>query len=124
MTVNKTAAGKESEDLVAGFLVEQGYRIICRNYRASRAEIDIIAMDRETICFVEVRGRNGPGFGEPEESITRVKRAKVSSGAIEYLKAEGLLERKARFDVVCVRRDGGQRRIKLIKDAFELEGDF
>jgi len=116
--VNKSLLGTQSEEAAARFLRSRGYRLLQRNYRTRFAEIDIIARDGDTLCFVEVRSKNTPGF-EPAESIDLRKRRKIGRAAVQYLKEHDLLDHRARFDVVCVRDGQGQ----LIKDAFDLEED-
>jgi putative endonuclease len=110
----------KAEEAAVGHLQSQGYRIVARNYRARRGEIDIVALDGEVICFVEVRSGNTSSFGDPAESVTQRKRARISLAALQYLKEKGALERRARFDVASV--SGGA--VRLIKNAFELEGEF
>jgi putative endonuclease len=120
LCANKVSLGKVAEDRARRFLETAGYRIVCRNYRTRYAEIDIIALDRGVICFVEVRSKNTPAFGDAAESVDRKKRGRISRAAVHYLKEKNLFEQKARFDVVCIQQSASQ----LIQNAFELEGDF
>lgn len=116
--MNKSLLGAQSEEIAARFLRSRGYRLVLRNYRARFGEIDIIARDGDTLCFVEVRSKNAPGF-DPAESIDARKRRRIGRAAVQYLKENGLLEHPARFDVVCIRGGAGE----LIKNAFDLEED-
>lgn len=124
MSATKVSLGRAGEERAVRFLESAGYRIVARNYRALGAEIDIIARHRDVICFVEVRSRNTRAFGSSAESVTRDKRARISRAAVQYLKEKGFLERKARFDVVCIDGAGEPSGIRLITNAFELEGDY
>lgn len=125
MSATKAGLGRCAEAEAARFLESAGYRIVTRNYRARGAEIDIIAFDRGgVICFIEVRSKSTPAFGTAAESITRAKRARISLAAVQYLKEKGALERKARFDVVCIGGNEGTAGIRLITNAFEFEGEY
>ena len=88
------------------------------------AEIDLIALDGRTLCFVEVRLRSSDHFGSPEESVDRRKRRQLVRGARRIL-ARGDLPRfeDVRFDVVGVDLSSGTPRIRLTRDAFHL-GDL
>lgn len=95
-----------------------GYRIVERNYRAAGAEIDIIAMDGETIVFVEVKRRNGTGAGTPEEAVNASKQKQIRRAAEAFVAHYRAAERDARFDVVAIVESGPRRRIQHLKDAF------
>ncbi len=95
-----------------------GYRIVTRNYRAAHAEIDIIAMDGETIVFVEVKRRTGTAAGTPEESVNRAKQEQIRRAAEQFVAHYRAAEHDARFDVVAIVEAGGSRRLQHLKDAF------
>lgn len=116
--------GQQAESAAVKFLKVQGYKIIRCNYKTKFGEIDIIAKDKNVICFVEVKARHSKLFGEPAEAVSVTKQRQISKAAICYLKENNLLECPARFDVVSLlcRRD--QPEIDLIKDAFELSSGF
>jgi putative endonuclease len=116
--------GKSGEEAAVSFLRKNGYRIIAKNYRTRLGEIDIIASEKGEICFVEVKTRNSDAFGLPAEAITGPKRRQISKCALLYLKENNLMEKEARFDVVSVMFSGGKQEIEIIKDAFELEGEY
>lgn len=116
--------GKSGEEAAAGLLKENGYKILARNYKTGLGEIDIIACDRDTFCFVEVKTRNSLRFGLPQEALSARKRRQISKAAVNFLKENKLLDKKARFDVVSVVYAGGEPRLDLIKDAFELDPSF
>ena len=113
--------GKSGEDLASKALEENGYKIIRRNYRVRLAEIDIIARDKDTYCFVEVKSRLSDRFGLPAEAVSVPKQNKISMAAVTFLKQNNLLDKKARFDVVTVTFDKDNPRVELIKNAFELD---
>jgi len=112
--------GKKGEDIAAACLKKEGYRIVERNYRCRYGEVDIIAMDKKDVVFVEVKGRESDTFGSPEEAVGPAKQKKISKVALHYLQEKGLGDHNARFDAVAIRfmPQGGQ--VKLIRNAFDL----
>jgi len=114
--------GRLAEDSAADFLKTNGYKIIRRNYRNKLGEVDIIAKDKDTICFVEVKYRSSDKFGLPSEAVSALKQRRISKVALSFLKDKGLLEERARFDVITVSQDDKANKIELIKNAFELGG--
>ena len=118
------ATGRLGEEEAVLFLKRNGYKIICRNYRNSLGEIDIIAKDREVICFVEVKTRGSADFGYPAESVGRSKQNQIAKASIVYLKEKNLLDSKARFDVASVLHKEGGPEIEIIKNAFILDERF
>lgn len=116
--------GTIGERIAEGFLRKKGYRILARNYGSKGGEIDIVAKDRKTIVFVEVKTRKGEGFGTPQESVTKGKMRRLVRTAKEYLLSTGLGEEvMCRFDVVAI-RVGERTTVEHIKDAFSLDDAF
>jgi putative endonuclease len=76
--------GDRGEALAREYLAGNGCRIIETNCRCREGEIDFVARDDESIVFVEVLTKSGPGFGTPEESITHTKRQKLLAAAVMY----------------------------------------
>lgn len=117
--------GKQGEEAAASFLKNNGYRILYRNYRCKLGEIDIIAKDKDTLCFIEVKTRYSIRYGLPEEAISRFKQGQIAKTALLFLKQNNLLEAKARFDVVSlVYLSAADIKFKLFKNAFELSEEF
>ena len=116
--------GKKGEDAAVSFLKDNGYKILLRNYKTNLGEIDIIACDKGTICFIEVKTRQSDRFGLPAEAISESKQRQISKAALIFLKEKKLLDKKARFDVISVFYSKDAPRLDLIKDAFELNNDF
>ena len=110
--------GKEGEDRAVAFLKKKGYRILEKNYRTVFGEIDIIAKDGDVVVFIEVKTRADGAFGYPFEAVTQRKREKIRKVALSFLKK---LKREppARFDVLSIRLEGGEKKIEHIRDAFE-----
>ena len=112
--------GKRSERLAAEFLKRTGYRILETNYRSKLGEIDIIAREKGTLVFVEVKARNTSRFGSPKAAVTPAKQRKISMAALDYLKRSGQTGASARFDVVAIDTASGKIDIEVIKNAFAL----
>jgi putative endonuclease len=95
--------GRRAEALAADWLERHGFRIVARNWRRPEGELDLIA-DHEGVCvFVEVRSRTGDERGDPLESVTARKRARVIRAARLYLDSEPPTAAVGyRFDVVGV----------------------
>ena len=117
-SLSKKDIGDLGEELAARRLKKMGYRIVERNFSVHRVgEIDIIAMDGEYLCFVEVRLRSRTDYGTPAETVTAEKRRRLVRTAEIYAVKKGLVNSLMRFDVVEVY--GTEKpRIEVIKDAF------
>ena len=124
MTQERKQLGAHGEDLAVEFLKRQGYRILQRNFKLKFGEIDIVAQESDTVCFVEVRTKTGNEMGTPFESVTPAKQRKLSKLALAYLKNQyKSIEVRARFDVVAVvSQDGREEKVEVIKNAFEVWG--
>ena len=119
----KLKTGKTGEEKAVAFLKRNGYRIVERNFRNRLGEIDIVAKDKDVVCFVEVRTRRGPEkHGQALESIGRLKRQRLSKLALSYLRGAGGEEQRARFDVISVSLWDPAQEVILLKDAFPLDG--
>lgn len=120
MTIARQELGKIGEDLAAAALVARGYAILDRRYRTRHGEIDIVAEDRGTIVFVEVRARANAEFGRAAESLTPTKQRKVAAMAVDYLARHHLTNRPCRFDVVTVDdANGAQPEVTVYPGAFD-----
>ena len=108
------AEGARAEDLCAGLLRAAGLKIVERNWRCRMGEIDLIAEDRGTLVFAEVRMRSRPGFGGAGESVTSAKRQRLLAAARLYLSRRP--DCPCRFDVFLV--DGASANVQWIRDAF------
>ena len=74
---DRRALGASGEALAARHLERRGCRILERNVRCGRGEIDLVAIDGGTIVFVEVKGNRGRRFGAPEEMVTSAKQRQL-----------------------------------------------
>lgn len=110
-------SGADAEELCARFLREAGLRVLARNWRCRHGEIDLIAMDGDTVVFAEVRLRHSRRFGGAAESVTAAKRSRIAAAARQYLAGRGA-DTDCRFDVLLLDRlDGGA--IEWIRSAFD-----
>lgn len=94
--------GNKGERSAQKFLVSQGYKILDSNYSTPQFEIDIIAKDNDTLCFIEVKTRTGVKKGLPREGVTPAKQKKIIMGAQYYLRLNKITNTRLRFDVVEV----------------------
>lgn len=114
--------GRSGEDLAARILQQRGWRILDRNYRAGRKEIDLIARRGRTVAFVEVKTRTGPEFGDPLAAVTSKKRAEIARVARDWVARHGRPGYHYRFDAVAVVWERGRRpRIRHVEDAWRLD---
>ena len=110
--------GNQGEQLAVDFLVEKGFKILERNWRFKRAELDIIAMDNQTMVFVEVKTRSDDIFERPENAVNTRKRQLMIRAAIGYMQQSGH-DWAIRFDIVSVILRGDVKaQIDYFKDAF------
>ena len=125
--------GQTGENLAAQYLIRRGLRLVCSNFKvpigrnlrgaAVTGEIDLIALDADVLCFIEVKTRSSDAMGDPAEAVTAHKRRQIVRSAQFYLKRYGIREKACRFDVVSVRMaPGSEPSIDVIRAAFE-EGD-
>lgn len=124
MSKHNIILGKSGEEAAVNLLKEEGYKIIARNYKSKLGEIDIIAKDRDTLCFIEVKTRKDNSYGAPLESVAFHKQRQIAKAALLFLKKKNLFHKKARFDVISVINTQEQARAELIKNAFDLDGSF
>ncbi|MFO8102248.1 MAG: YraN family protein [Dehalococcoidia bacterium] len=119
MFKDRKTTGAVGEKQAEKFLKKQGYKIIETNYRCKLGEIDIVARDKDTIVFAEVRTKHNLEYGTPEESVNSAKQAKLIKLAEYYMQQHQGTAQFWRIDVVAV--EMGERdkisRIEIIKNA-------
>jgi len=99
---NKRTTGDYGEELACRFLKNLGYEIIEQNFQFGHGEIDIIAKDRETLVFVEVKYRQNLEFGPPELAISISKQKQIRKTAEAYLYKNGISDQTCRIDVIAI----------------------
>jgi len=101
-------------------LEAEGYRILSRNFRTRMGEIDFVAEDRGTLCFIEVKGRSGESFGSPAAAVTAEKQRRIFRAAEAYLAARNATPPACRFDVVAILEKPEEKpSIEILRDAFQ-----
>lgn len=120
--MNPVELGRKGEAVAVELLKENGYRILERNVKAKFGEIDLVARDGATLCFVEIKARASLKFGWPEEAVTPRKQWRLGRLAGWYLQVRRLESVPVRFDIVSILfgSDGSPIRTRLIKAAFDL----
>lgn len=112
----KDEVGRYGERLVARRLTEAGWRVLDRNWRGERGELDLVALDGRTLVVVEVKTRSGGGFGHPAEAVTPLKLARLRRLAGQWLAEHDVRADGVRVDVVAVRTDrGGDARVEHLR---------
>ncbi len=105
------------EDLAVDYLHKNGYIILERNFYTRRGEADIIALDGDVLCFIEVKYRKDDTYGTAAEAVTPRKQMRIIKTAKVFLSGnERFNDYSIRFDVLAIDGD----RISLIEGAFEV----
>ena len=118
------ALGPRGERIACRHLRQQGLKILARNYRCARGELDVIALDPagehgETVAFVEVKTRTSDRYTDPESAVDAAKRQRIRRAAADYVSRTGAGDLNLRFDVVSVLlRDGQKPEVRQIPGAF------
>ncbi len=114
--------GDEGEGRAASWLEAQGWRILQRNARADRVEIDMIAERAGVLAFVEVKTRRSRAHGPGELAVDARKRARLVRGAAAWLREHrSRRPRRVRFDVIVCERGAAGWRLRHLPGAFEAD---
>ena len=118
--------GQRGEAVAARYLRRAGLHIVGRSERGGLGEIDLVAVDHETVVFVEVKTRRSHETGHPADAVDEGKQRRLTRLALAWLKRHDLLENSARFDVVAVTwpADKKQPDIQHFRNAFEPTGKW
>ncbi|MBC9928034.1 MULTISPECIES: YraN family protein [unclassified Leucobacter] len=103
------ALGDHGEELAASYLEERGYQILARNWRIARGELDLVALDGDTIVAVEVKTRSGTGYGHPLEAITLQKAQRLRRLLLSWVRAEYPAAHALRIDAIGITVRPGER---------------
>lgn len=114
--------GERAEQVVAKYLLANGYQLLARNFRGRRGEIDLIALDGSELAFIEVKSRRS-GTALSLEAVDRRKRRRIVRAALEYVTRRRLHGIPMRFDVAAVPLDesGRPRGVHYVRHAFVAE---
>jgi putative endonuclease len=136
-TSDHLALGRRGEELAAAYLVKAGYRLVAANFSVpvgrNRAgvlinvEVDLVAYEAETLCFVEVKSRASDWFAPPQANVDRRKQRQIARAARAYRRMFDLAGAPSRYDVVTVvlpaKKDGaGEFEIQLLRNYWTEEG--
>ena len=116
--------GLRGEFAAAKFLRRRGYRVVSHGQRIRGGELDIIAVDGQTIVFVEVKTRRQADDAHPANAVDDEKQRRITDLALRFLKRHDLLEHPSRFDVIAITWPTDVRRplIEHFPNAFEAVG--
>ena len=106
--------GENAEELAHNFLIKQGLKPVCRNFRCKQGELDLIMTDQQTLVIIEVRFRKTDTYGSAVESITPKKQSRIMAATHVYLSSRKT-DCPIRFDVAAI---SGNGHINWIKNAF------
>jgi putative endonuclease len=115
--MNNTELGAYGEGLASEHLVKKGFKIIDRNYRFGKLEIDLIGLKDDKLVVIEVKTRNTGEIGEPWRAVTRSKQKQIIKAADHFIKAKNV-DRDVRFDIVSIICNSYRISIEHIEDAF------
>lgn len=108
--------GMAAEAAAADWLAARGFVVVDRNVRSRRGEVDLVAFEGETLCFIEVRARKSDRYGSPAATVGPAKQRRIAHAAARYLGAHSGAVPPCRFDVVEVEGAGS---LRLHRGAFE-----
>jgi putative endonuclease len=114
---HRRAKGDLGERAAELWLEGQGYRIVARNVFTRAGELDLVALDGEVLCFIEIKSRATDEFGPAIAAVGAAKRRRISRAAAHFL-ARNRSQRACRFDVLGLDREGESWRFTLVRDAF------
>lgn len=122
---NNKILGAFGEDISCEYLLECGYNVLQRNFSCRAGEIDIIALQGDTVVFIEVKTRSSRKYGSPSEAVSKIKQQRMVKTALYYMQKNKLLDYMCRFDVIeIIITEEVNYSINLIKDAFQYSGRY
>ncbi|MGZ5246417.1 MAG: YraN family protein [Flavitalea sp.] len=114
---NNQIKGREAESIAVEYLLSRNFEILSLNWRAGRFEIDIIAAYENMLHFIEVKGRWGKGFGDPEEAVNHKKFRHMQKASFAYVQQYPQWK-NIQYDIIAVEIINGQTSIRFIEDFF------
>ncbi|MFZ5352584.1 MAG: YraN family protein [Bacillota bacterium] len=124
--INNKQLGSDGEDIACKYLFSKGYRVLQRNFTCKIGEIDIVAAERDTLVFIEVKTRTSEKYGKPCEAVSASKQKKIVKTALWYMTQFKMFDYMSRFDVIELLMDdeGKSYIVNHIKDAFQYSGKY
>ncbi len=120
---SRSARGRDAEGWAAAWLEEQGYRLRERNFRTHVGEIDIVAIDEDCLCFIEVKARWSADYGPAILAVDSNKKSRICRSAALFL-IDSPWQGPIRFDVLALDRRNESWEPTLIRNAFEVSSPF
>jgi putative endonuclease len=114
------AVGGQAEDMAAHYLTKRKYKIVARNVIYPFGELDLVAKDKQTLVFIEVKYRKTLAFGSPHDAVSRTKQRKIILAAKAYLQTFDEFPH-CRFDVISLWGDLTSPKIEHMENAFFVE---
>ena len=118
MYINKET-GKLGEDIAVNYLKQNRYTILDRNFECRQGEIDIIALDKKEIVFIEVKTRTSNKYGTPSEAVNKIKQKHMLQTIKYYLYIRNLSDEFLRIDLIEVYIKNNIYKVNHMKQAFE-----
>jgi putative endonuclease len=116
------AQGRVGEEDAVRWLLSQGYKMVERNVVNRGGEIDVVARDAATLCFIEIKARSGGRYGPAIAAVGAAKQRRLSRAASLYVALRGLYREPCRFDVLGLDWTESGWRYTLVRDAFPFAG--
>ena len=117
--------GKLGEEAARRYLRRRGHKVLTRNWRSKRGEIDLVCRDGGCLVFVEVKTRSTEAWTRPAAAVNKRKKRLLTLTALDYLDGIGRKPLRLRFDIVEVLlRDGEVREIRHLPNAFPFSNPY
>ncbi len=115
---NNVGRGRVAQAAAEEYLDRAGFKIVSRNWRCKAGEVDLVAFEGATLCFIEVKARANQNYGGAVAAVDRRKQLRISGAAALFLASCGH-PGACRFDVLGLDRQEGGWQFTLIRGAFE-----
>ena len=109
--------GKKGEQLAVDYLLKNNYAIVERNYRFDKAEVDIIAKQKDILAIIEVKTRSTSDFGDPQDFVKPKQIQRLVKAVDEYV-TENDLDVEVRFDIIAIVKSGKSYDTEHLENAF------
>ncbi|MFN0030934.1 MAG: YraN family protein [Flavobacteriales bacterium] len=117
MSESTKAKGDKGEEEAAEYLRSMGYDILEMRWKFERYDLDLVAVNKTHIVFVEVKTRYSDVYGEPWEAVNKAKRKNICRSADAYIQQHGIAM-EPRFDIVSIIKIGNKSTLQHIEEAF------